>query len=252
MALLIPVENAIVRPLPPHRRSLRAIAAPGQNRTLYWFSKRAVDVAGAAWLLVLLAPLLLLITLLIRLSSPGPAIYRQERVGSRRRRLKGATTWEIRPFQCYKFRTMYCDADQSPHQQYVRAFCRGEILEEKKGTRAFKLNNDSRVTPLGRILRQTSLDELPQLVNVLKGDMSLVGPRPVPPYEVAHYQQIHYGRFLALQGISGLWQVKGRGIVPFEEMMRMDMDYAQQCSLWLDLKILLLTIPIVILRRGAK
>ena len=251
MALLIPLAISSARPFPPYTCSLRPAASSGQNSPLYWVCKRALDMTGAALLLVLLAPLLLLIALLIRLGSSGPAIYRQDRVGSRRRRLEAATTWEIRPFRCYKFRTMYCDADQSPHQQYIRAFCRGETAPEKNVASAFKLKNDSRVTRIGRILRQTSLDELPQLVNVLKGDMSLVGPRPVPTYEVTHYEQVHYGRFLALPGISGLWQVKGRGTVPFAEMMRMDMEYTQRCSLWLDLKILLWTIPVVIRRRGA-
>ena len=206
---------------------------------------------GAALLLVLLSAFLALISLLIKLDSSGPVIYQQERVGCRRRRRGGVTTWELRTFPFYKFRTMFCDADQSLHRRYVRAFCEGQIVAEKTSGAAFKLKNDSRVTRVGRILRRTSLDELPQLFNVLVGDMSLVGPRPVPPYEVEHYQAAHYERFTALPGISGLWQVRGRGRVPFEEMMRMDIEYTQRCSMWLDLKVLMLTIPAVIWGQGA-
>lgn len=246
-----PISIESIRPLVLHPLYAQTVVAGGRARTAFWLCKRALDVIGAALLFVLFAPLLLLIALLIKLDSSGPVVYWQERVGSRRRSKDGVTTWEIRTFPFYKFRTMFCNADQSLHQQYVRAFCQDQIATEKTAGAPFKLKNDSRVTRIGRILRRASLDELPQLVNVLKGDMSLVGPRPVPPYEVAHYRKVDYRRFAALPGISGLWQVRGRGRVPFEEMMRMDIEYTQHSSLWLDLKILLLTVPAVIYGEGA-
>jgi lipopolysaccharide/colanic/teichoic acid biosynthesis glycosyltransferase len=150
------------------------------------------------------------------------------------------------------------DADPAVHREFVQWFCDGKVaaVEGKVAPgelteTLFKLKNDSRVTRLGRFLRRTSLDELPQLINVLKGEMTLVGPRPVPPYEMAHYKQTHYERFAAVPGITGLWQVQGRGRVPFEEMIRMDMEYVRNCSLWLDLKILVSTVPVVFRGSGA-
>lgn len=222
------------------------------DRSLYFTCKRCMDVVLAMLLLVLLCPLLLLIAILIKLDSPGPIIFIQERVGARRRSSGGQTYWEIRNFPFYKFRSMVKDADQSMHQAYIRAFITGQV--EKSGTDGvkFKLTNDPRVTRIGRILRKTSLDELPQLVNVLKGEMSLVGPRPVPTYEVAEYRPEHYERLTALPGITGLWQVNGRCQVSFEDMVRMDIEYVHNQSLWLDAKILVCTIPAVISGRGAE
>ncbi len=256
------MEQTVTPPIRIHSREVSTAALPavfaqtvvpgGPAKSAYHFCKRVVDVTVAALALLALAAVLLAVAVLIRLDSPGPVIYRQLRVGCRRRRVGDRSYWEICPFEFYKFRTMYCDADQSLHQQYIQAFCKGEIAEEEGTEKAFKLEGDSRITRLGKFLRRTSLDELPQLVNVLKGEMSLVGPRPVPPYEVAHYRFEHFGRYAALPGISGLWQVRGRGRVPFEEMIRMDIEYAQRCSLWLDVKILLATIPAVIWGHGAK
>jgi lipopolysaccharide/colanic/teichoic acid biosynthesis glycosyltransferase len=244
-------ERTELQLLEPRVLNGRAVLAYGPNRVVYRFLKRVLDISGAALLLILLAPALLLIAVLVKWDSSGPAIYRQERVGCRRRRKGGVTAWEIRTFTFYKFRSMFSRADESVHQRYVMEFCRGQITESRALEAKFKLKHDSRVTRLGQILRRTSLDELPQLFNVLKGDMSLVGPRPVPPYEVAHYSQDHFGRFAALPGITGPWQVWGRGRVPFERMMQMDIEYTQQCSLWLDAKVLLLTLPAVIFGRGA-
>jgi lipopolysaccharide/colanic/teichoic acid biosynthesis glycosyltransferase len=135
---------------------------------------------------------------------------------------------------------------------YIRDFVKGRARPSSKSNGKFKLTNDARVTRIGRLLRKSSLDELPQLFNVLKGDMSLVGPRPVPPYEVACYGNGHHKRLAALPGITGYWQVKGRGQVSFEEMIRMDLEYIQNASMWRDLKILFLTIPAVLSRRGAE
>ena len=146
---------------------------------------------------------------------------------------------------------MVANASPEAHQAYIREFVEGRARPSSENG-IFKLTNDPQVTRLGRVLRRFSLDELPQLFNVLKGDMSLVGPRPVPPYEVMYYQNQHYKRLAARPGITGLWQVTGRCRVSFEEMIRMDLDYIQRASLSLDLKILLLTIPAVLSMRGAE
>ena len=223
------------------------VLAGGEDSALGFFCKRTLDAALAAALLVLLAPLMALIALLIRLDSPGPTFFVQKRVGARRRSRNGRVVWEVRHFPFYKFRSMAHNADPSLHRDYIRAFVRGRV----DGAGAFKLTHDPRITRVGRALRRTSLDELPQLINVLKGDMSLVGPRPVPTYEVAEYQAWHYERLAALPGITGIWQTQGRCQVPFEEMVRMDIDYVRRQSLWLDAQLLLLTIPAVLSGRGA-
>jgi lipopolysaccharide/colanic/teichoic acid biosynthesis glycosyltransferase len=222
------------------------------NRLLYFFCKRCMDVVLATLLLILLSPLLLLIAILIKLDTPGPVIFVQERVGSRRCSRAGKMTWKIQNFPFYKFRSMVHNVDQSAHQAYVEAWVQGHVLPSGVGGASFKLTNDRRVTRVGRVLRRTSLDELPQLVNVLKGEMSLVGPRPVPTYEVAQYQPWQYERLAVLPGITGLWQVQGRGRVSFDEMMRMDIEYVRNQSLWLDVKLLLLTIPAVLSGQGAQ
>jgi lipopolysaccharide/colanic/teichoic acid biosynthesis glycosyltransferase len=152
----------------------------------------------------------------------------------------------------YKFRSMVQNADSSVHEAYIQDFVKGRARPSAKSNGKFKLTNDARVTRIGCLLRKFSLDELPQLLNVLKGDMSLVGPRPVPPYEVACYGDGHHKRLAALPGITGYWQVKGRCQVSFEEMIRMDLEYIRNASLWFDFKILFLTIPAVLSRRGAE
>jgi lipopolysaccharide/colanic/teichoic acid biosynthesis glycosyltransferase len=222
------------------------------DRSLYFTCKWLIDVLLATLLLILFLPLMVLIAILIKLDSAGPVFFIQERVGARRRAERRRTIWKIRNFPCYKFRSMIHNADQSLHQNAVRAFIEGRV-EGFKGSRAkFKLSNDSRVTRVGRILRKTSLDELPQLFNVLKGEMSLVGPRPVPTYEVAGYQDTHRQRLATLPGITGLWQVKGRCQVSFDEMIRMDVEYVRNQSLFLDIKILFLTFSAVLSGRGAE
>ncbi|MDP8923309.1 MAG: sugar transferase [Chloroflexota bacterium] len=232
-------------------RDARVIAMDGTVAALNIGVKRCLDVALTIVALILLAPLLLVIALLIKLDSAGPAVFVQERVGARRRTKDGRMVWEIRNFSVYKFRSMVHNADESVHQAYIKAWIDGQAAAAHQGV-TFKLTKDPRVTRVGRILRKTSLDELPQLFNVLKGDMSLVGPRPVPTYEVAEYQDWHRERLAALPGITGLWQVKGRCQVSFEEMIRMDIDYVRSRSLWLDVKLLFLTIPAVLSGRGAE
>ncbi len=217
----------------------------------YFLSKRIIDIALAALLLIFLAPLLLAIAILIKIDSHGPIIFVQPRVGARRRSSGKRTHWEIHTFRIYKFRSMFCDADQALHQAHIHAYASGQIDATDPATTTFKLTNDPRITRMGRILRRSSLDELPQLANVLKGEMSLVGPRPIPLYEFDDYQERHKQRFAALPGITGLWQVKGRCQVSFEEQIQMDIEYVRDQSLWLDFKILLLTIPAVLSGRGA-
>jgi lipopolysaccharide/colanic/teichoic acid biosynthesis glycosyltransferase len=227
------------------------LTLPARNRPQYLLVKRCADVAGAAILLVGLMPLMVLIALLIVLDSPGGVFYVQERMGSRRRRVGGERAWELEPFSVFKFRTMSAGADSSLHQAHVEAYVRGRLHPEPRTPARFKLAEDPRVTRFGSILRRTSLDELPQLINVIRGEMSLVGPRPVPVYEVALYEEAHHERFAARPGITGLWQVSGRCDISFEDMINLDITYARAQSFWLDAKILLLTIPAVIGGRGA-
>jgi lipopolysaccharide/colanic/teichoic acid biosynthesis glycosyltransferase len=223
----------------------------GGNKEFYFFCKRLMDIVLTILSLILLSPLLLLIAILIKLDTPGPIIFVQERVGSKRVSHNGRTRWEIQNFRFYKFRSMTHNADQSRHQAFIQAFVEGKVEPSDITGKDFKLSRDPRVTRVGRIIRRTSLDELPQLVNVLKGEMSLVGPRPVPTYEFAQYQPRHHERMAALPGLTGLWQVTARCQVPFEEQMRMDIEYVRNASLWLDIKILSRTIPAVLGGRGA-
>jgi lipopolysaccharide/colanic/teichoic acid biosynthesis glycosyltransferase len=214
----------------------------GQRTVL--FVKRTVDFVGSSIMLILLAPLFLVIALAIKLSSRGPVFYRQQRVGR-----YGQT------FTFLKFRSMFVNNDSNVHKDFVTrliASKAGETAPKETGANVFKLTNDKRITRVGKILRRTSLDELPQFINVLKGEMSLVGPRPPIPYELAAYQTWHRHRLLAVKpGITGLWQVMGRSSVRFDEMVRLDLRYASTWTPWLDLKILLRTPGAVIRGSGA-
>jgi len=230
-----------------------SFASLERDKTLYCGLKRGLDVVLAAVFLLVISPLLLLIALCIQFDSTGPVIFRQERVGSRRRRRGGRTEWEVRTFTVYKFRTMTQNADQSVHEAFIKAFVTGQVDGNRSATSSalYKLTHDRRITGVGRLLRKTSLDELPQLWNVVRGDMSLVGPRPVPVYETEQYKSWHWERLAATPGLTGLWQVRGRSQVSYDDMIRMDLDYLAHQSTWGDLKILLMTIPAVLLGRGA-
>jgi len=186
---------------------------------------------GATLLLVVLSPLLLAIVLGVRLSSRGPILFRSIRRGIGQR-----------PFSCLKFRTMHTDAEQRQADL--------EELNEASGA-LFKIRNDPRLTPLGAWLRKTSIDELPQLLNVLRGEMSLVGPRPLPERDYEMLADWHRKRYLVLPGITGLWQVSGRSELDFDDLVHLDFIYLERWSLALDLTILLKTIPAVVSRRGA-
>jgi lipopolysaccharide/colanic/teichoic acid biosynthesis glycosyltransferase len=228
-----------------------ALTVDGE-RELYFLCKRLIDFVLAAVLLLPLLPLMVIIAVAITLDTPGPVFFVQERVGARRRSAGGRTQWNVRTFAFYKFRSMVAGADQSLHAEHVRTLAEGRLDPGDGANATFKLAHDPRVTRVGRILRRTSLDELPQLFNVLKGDMSLVGPRPVPTYEVAQYRGSDAERLAALPGITGFWQVRGRGEVTFAEMIRMDREYVRNQTVWLDLKILIATIPAILSGRGAR
>jgi lipopolysaccharide/colanic/teichoic acid biosynthesis glycosyltransferase len=206
--------------------------------------KRAIDIVGSASLLLMMAPFLLLVGGLIKLLSPGPIFFRQVRVGQMKK-----------PFAMFKFRTMRVNADSAVHQQFVSEFIKSSKAQKINGgdeAAPFKIANDPRITPIGAILRKTSVDELPQLWNVLRGDMSLVGPRPPLPYELEQYERWHCRRVMdAKPGLTGLWQVAGRSRTTFDEMVRLDLRYAKTCSLATDLKILLATPGAVIAGKGA-
>lgn len=218
-----------------------------------WFAKRFMDWTLGSVLLVVLAPLMALIAGAVRLDSAGPALFRHNRVGGRRvLNAEGTVTWEACTLEIIKFRSMYTGADETVHQEYIRAFVEGTTPADKGASGIYKLEADPRVTRVGRLLRKTSLDELPQLLNVLKGEMSLVGPRPVPTYEVDAYTEAQRERLHALPGLTGLWQVRGRGAVSFEEMVRMDIWYTRNRTPWLDLRLLAETIPAVLSMRGAE
>jgi lipopolysaccharide/colanic/teichoic acid biosynthesis glycosyltransferase len=202
--------------------------------------KRIIDITGSATLLILCAPLFLVIALAVKLSSKGPVFYRQQRVGR-----------YGRTFTFLKFRSMYVNNDSNVHREFVtRLIARGQGREDGNGNgqRVYKLTDDRRITRVGGILRRTSLDELPQFINVLQGDMSLVGPRPPIPYELAAYQTWHRRRLLGVKpGITGLWQVMSRSSVEFDEMVRLDLRYASTWTPWLDVKILMRT-PFAVIR----
>jgi lipopolysaccharide/colanic/teichoic acid biosynthesis glycosyltransferase len=202
--------------------------------------KRVIDIVGSALALLLCSPIFLAIAAAIKLTSKGPVLFRQQRVGQFG--------------QCFtflKFRSMFVNNDHFIHQKYVTELIANEGKSESAktdGNSVYKLKDDKRITPVGKFLRRTSLDELPQFINVLMGQMSLVGPRPAIPYELAAYQTWHRRRVLETKpGITGVWQVAGRSRVRFDEMVRMDLRYAMAWSPWLDLKILLLT-PLAVIR----
>jgi exopolysaccharide biosynthesis polyprenyl glycosylphosphotransferase len=220
----------------------RAEFVPGQTVPLFklrppvfegidYALKRTFDLVLSLALLIVLAPVLLLIALAVKLSSSGPVIYRSTRPG-----MGG------KPFHCFKFRTMRDQADQ------IQADL--EPFNESSGA-LFKIRRDPRLTRVGRFLRRFSLDELPQLVNVVRGEMSLVGPRPLPTRDFERLEEWHKKRYLVLPGITGLWQVSGRADLDFDDLVRLDFLYLERWSILLDLAILLRTIPAVLSRRGA-
>jgi lipopolysaccharide/colanic/teichoic acid biosynthesis glycosyltransferase len=194
--------------------------------------KRALDIAAIVMALPLLVPLTIVIGVIIRMVSTGPILFKQERIGFRGRR-----------FMCLKFRTMYCGAATSTHEGHLQQLMNSNVPMTKMDA-----TGDSRIIPLGRLLRCSGLDELPQLVNVLKGEMSLVGPRPCLAYEAAKYLPWQMERFNAVPGLTGLWQVNGKNRTTFTRMIQLDIEYTRTKSLALDLKIILKTIPALLIQ----
>lgn len=233
-----------------------ALSLVAENRDAYYARKRFLDFTLAFMLLVLFSPLMLLIALMIKLYSPGPVFFSQDRVGAKRIPRGNQAYWQKTIFRCYKFRTMRIDADSSVHQAYMRALIENdhEKMDELQGqnTKIRKLIRDPRITRPGKYLRKTSLDELPQLWNVLRGEMSLVGPRPSIPYEVDLYKLWYLRRLEAQPGITGLQQVTARSTFDFDQQMRLDIKYIQSQSFWVDLKIMLKTPLVVISTKGAQ
>ncbi len=211
----------------------------GRNRRI----KRVVDVVLSSLAILALAPVLAVIALLVKKSSAGPVLFVQERLGR-----------DGRPFKFYKFRSMSHDSDDAIHRQFAAMFISGDeegCANTNAGDPVFKIKRDPRVTRIGGLLRRTSLDELPQLFNILKGEMSLVGPRPPIAYEIENYQPWHMERLKAVPGLTGLWQVSGRSSVSFEAMVRLDIRYINNWSPWQDFLIVLKTVPVVLRGTGS-
>ena len=210
-------------------------------RKEYQIAKRVMDVALCLLAMPLALPLLAICALAIRIDSPGPVLFVQERTGRGGRR-----------FRMYKFRTMQHNLDDNHHRTFMKAFVNGQVGDDEKGGAIYKPVQASQVTRVGRILRKTSLDELPQLINVLRGEMSLVGPRPNVPWEVEVYKGWHQERLEVLPGITGLAQVRGRSGIMFDSIVKYDIEYIEKRSLAMDLKILWWTVVSVFLGTGAQ
>ena len=204
--------------------------------------KRVVDLILSAVALLFLSPLFLVVAVIIKRTDPGPVFFVQERLGR-----------DGRPFRFYKFRSMKHNSDDAIHRQFAAMFINGDedgCADSNAGEKVFKMKQDPRITAIGAWLRRTSLDELPQLFNVLRGDMSLVGPRPPIAYEIENYKPWHMERLRAVPGLTGLWQVSGRSSVSFDDMVRLDIRYITTWSPWQDFVIMLKTLPVVIRGTG--
>ncbi len=235
---IYPARNATATPAVLDASSRRQ----SPRRLVQVAAKRTLDIAGSTAFLLAFGPVFLCVAAAVKLTSKGPVFFHQQRVGE-----------AGRPFTMFKFRTMQVNADHRIHQDYVEKFIQSNQAATSGGDTVFKLVNDPRVTAVGDFLRRSSLDELPQFWNVLRGDMSLVGPRPPLPYEVAKYKHWHRRRVLeAKPGITGLWQVTGRSRTTFDEMVRLDLRYARNNSVWTDLNILLSTPKAVLSGKGAR
>jgi lipopolysaccharide/colanic/teichoic acid biosynthesis glycosyltransferase len=226
------------------------------DRRTYYVAKRFIDIVLVLVAAPVVVPLVLLLGLLVKLDSRGPVIFTQQRFGARRLRVNDTVAWELRPFRFYKLRTMYASTDTAVHQAYLEAYIAGDELamrrfDTHRSDGSYKMTNDKRITRVGGLLRRLSLDELPQLWNVLKGDMSLVGPRPPLAYEIAKYATTDYQRVAGPAGLTGSWQVSGRSTLNFEEMVELDTAYLAEQSIWLDLKIMARTAPAALSGRGA-
>src|SRR5579864_1225450 len=222
-----------------------AVLSPPTQNTIhidpgYLKTKRMLDIVFTLLILLPLSIVVAILAVLIRIDSKGPIFFRQKRIG-----LNGVE------FDRFKFRSMYVNTDDSVHREVIKQYMNGETLNDKVDTEnLYKLVDDPRVTGIGRFIRKTSIDELPQFINVLRGEMTLVGPRPPVPYEVELYSTRDRLRLSGKPGLTGTWQVYGRSRVTFSEMVEMDIAYLQQQSMWQDLKLIALTLPVMLLGRG--
>ena len=206
----------------------------------YLRSKRILDILFTLVILIPFCLVMLIVAVMIRLDSRGPIFFRQRRVGQ-----------DGIEFDIFKFRSMYVDCDDSAHREAMKQYMSGATINgDVKTNNVYKLVNDPRVTRVGRFIRKTSIDELPQFINVLRGEMTLVGPRPPIPYEVENYSLRDELRLNGKPGLTGTWQVYGRSRVTFHEMVEMDISYLRQQSIWLDLKLIALTVPVMFKGRG--
>ena len=219
-ASMSPVEEAVTARAP----AVSSIRSEYRTAMPRW--KRIMDVMGALFAAILLTPLMVCVAALIKVVSPGPVLYRQTRIGFRGR-----------PFTCWKFRSMHVDNDASEHAAYVKDLIQSSDAPMVK----LDMGRDPRLIPLGGLFRATAIDELPQLLCVLRGDMSLIGPRPCIPYEYEAYSEHHRRRLDAIPGLTGLWQVSGKNHTTFEEMVELDIEYSERKTIWLDLVILMMT-----------
>jgi lipopolysaccharide/colanic/teichoic acid biosynthesis glycosyltransferase len=244
------IDSDFLRKIDPY-----SLGRVSENRFGYYFSKRVLDFCFAILFIIIFSPVMALAAVLIKLDSSGPVFFVQDRVSVRRRVYNHTTYWQRITFRCYKFRTMVCNADPALHQSYIKALisndCEGMAVLQGGETRTRKLIHDPRITRLGRVLRKYSIDEVPQFFNVIKGEMSLVGPRPAIPYEVEMYKPWYYRRLETKPGITGLWQVTARSTADFDEIVKLDIQYIEQQSFWLDFKILMRTPLAVFSCKGA-
>jgi lipopolysaccharide/colanic/teichoic acid biosynthesis glycosyltransferase len=225
------------------------------DHRLYYLCKRIVDLTFSLLILFFLSPFLIMISILIVLDSPGPVFFKQNRVGSRRVKTGDSTLWKRVDFSCYKFRTMAHNTNDEIHKAYIKALIANDEKTmrnmEGEGNQKHKLVNDSRITRFGRFLRRYSLDEVPQFWNVVRGEMSLVGPRPALPYEIELYNPRHFLRLNAKPGITGLQQITARNTATFEEQIALDIRYVEEQSWGLDVWILLKTPFAIFIQKGA-
>jgi lipopolysaccharide/colanic/teichoic acid biosynthesis glycosyltransferase len=218
------------------RRAQAPAVAP--SRRLHYWLKDVLDLIIGVVALVVFSPVLFIVAMAVKLDSPGPAIFKQKRIGK-----------DGNEFTVCKFRSMYVNADDRPHREALKKLVEGEPAARVNGQGYFKPVDDPRVTRLGKFLRATGLDELPQVFNILRREMSVVGPRPAIPYELELYKEWHHRRLAVRPGVTGLWQVKRHDTQNFDDVIRLDLEYIDSFSIWLDLKIILLTFPMILFRR---
>jgi len=214
------------------------VAEAARTRRLHYWLKNVLDIVIAVVILVVFSPVLITVALAVKLDSPGPAIFKQKRIGK-----------DGKLFTVCKFRSMHVNADDRPHREALRKLVEGEPAATVNGQGFFKPLDDPRVTRLGKFLRATGLDELPQVINLLRREMSVVGPRPAIPYELELYKDWHHRRLAVRPGVTGLWQVRRHDTRNFDDVMTLDLEYIDSFSIWLDLKIILLTFPMILFRR---